>query len=219
MKCRIIPKIFNLFVSYYVSNKMLRFTVNFLKFLNLFLKTFFISFLIRMFFSGPTLEPVLGPTCNPFRADFLLPKTDDAARLRGNAGAHLHAQRHRPATTQEDSLCPQPAHEGQDLLLSLCHVNLVRILHVSPEAFIGGPLALVQNGDMITVDVPARRLHLEVSDEVLAQRRAQWQAPAPRYERGYGWMFSRHILQAEQGCDFDFLETAFGGPVDEPAIF
>jgi len=93
------------------------------------------------------------------------------------------------------------------------------ILHVSPEAFIGGPLALVQNGDMITVDVPARRLHLEVSDEVLAQRRAQWQAPKPRYERGYGWMFSRHILQADQGCDFDFLETAFGGPVDEPAIY
>jgi dihydroxy-acid dehydratase len=93
------------------------------------------------------------------------------------------------------------------------------ILHVSPESFIGGPLALVQNGDMITVDVPARRLHLEVSDEVLAQRRAQWQAPKPRYERGYGWMFSRHILQADQGCDFDFLETAFGGPVDEPAIY
>ena len=93
------------------------------------------------------------------------------------------------------------------------------ILHVSPEAFIGGPLALVKNGDMITVDVPARRLHLEVSDEVLAQRRAQWQAPAPRYQRGYGWMFSRHILQADQGCDFDFLETAFGGPVDEPAIY
>ena len=93
------------------------------------------------------------------------------------------------------------------------------ILHVSPEAFIGGPLALVKNGDLITVDVPARRLHLEVSDVELAQRRAHWQAPAPRYERGYGWMFSRHILQADQGCDFDFLETAFGGPVDEPAIF
>jgi len=93
------------------------------------------------------------------------------------------------------------------------------ILHVSPESFIGGPLALVKNGDLITVDVPARRLHLEVSDEVLAQRRAQWHAPAPRYERGYGWMFSRHILQADQGCDFDFLETAFGGPVNEPAIY
>jgi len=82
------------------------------------------------------------------------------------------------------------------------------ILHVSPEAFIGGPLALVKNGDLITVDVPARRLHLEVSDAELAQRRAHWKAPAPRYERGYGWMFSRHILQADQGCDFDFLETA-----------
>ena len=93
------------------------------------------------------------------------------------------------------------------------------ILHVSPEAFIGGPLALVKNGDLITVDVPARRLHLEVSDAELALRRAHWQAPKPRYERGYGWMFSRHILQADQGCDFDFLETAFGGPVDEPAIY
>jgi dihydroxy-acid dehydratase len=93
------------------------------------------------------------------------------------------------------------------------------ILHVSPEAFIGGPLALVKNGDLITVDVPARRLHLEVSDAELAQRRNNWQAPAPRYERGYGWMFSRHILQADQGCDFDFLETSFGGPVDEPAIY
>ena len=93
------------------------------------------------------------------------------------------------------------------------------ILHAAPEAFIGGPLALVQNGDMITLDVPARRLHLEVSDAVLAQRRAQWQAPAPRYERGYGWMFARHILQADQGCDFDFLETAFGDPVSEPAIY
>jgi len=93
------------------------------------------------------------------------------------------------------------------------------ILHAAPEAFIGGPLALVRNGDLITVDVPARKLHLHVSDQELAQRRAQWQAPAPRYERGYGWMFARHILQADQGCDFDFLETAFGGPVGEPAIY
>ncbi len=93
------------------------------------------------------------------------------------------------------------------------------ILHASPEAFIGGPLALVQNGDLITVDVPARKLHLHVCDEELAQRRAQWQAPAPRYERGYGWMFARHILQADQGCDFALLESAFGGPVSEPAIY
>ena len=93
------------------------------------------------------------------------------------------------------------------------------MLHCAPEAYIGGPLALVRNGDLISVDVPARRIHLEVSDAVLAQRRAAWVAPPPRYERGYGWMFSRHILQANQGCDFDFLETSFGAPVAEPDIF
>jgi dihydroxy-acid dehydratase len=93
------------------------------------------------------------------------------------------------------------------------------MLHCSPEAYIGGPLALVKSGDLITVDVPARRIHLEVGDAELARRRAAWTAPPKRYERGYGWMFSRHILQADQGCDFDFLETTFGAPVPEPAIF
>ena len=93
------------------------------------------------------------------------------------------------------------------------------ILHASPEAFIGGPLALVNTGDRITVDVAARRIHLEVSDAELARRRAAWTPPPPRYERGFGWMFSKHILQADQGCDFDFLETSFGAPVPEPVIF
>lgn len=93
------------------------------------------------------------------------------------------------------------------------------ILHAAPEAYIGGPLALVRTGDLITVDVPARRIHLEVDDEELARRRAAWVPPPPRFERGYGWMFSRHILQADQGCDFDFLETGFGSPVPEPDIF
>ncbi|RLJ37338.1 L-arabinonate dehydratase [Acidovorax sp. 106] len=93
------------------------------------------------------------------------------------------------------------------------------ILHASPEAYIGGPLALVKTGDLITVDVPARRIHLEVSDAELERRRAAWVPPPPRFERGYGWMFSRHILQADQGCDFDFLETGFGAPVPEPDIF
>jgi dihydroxy-acid dehydratase len=93
------------------------------------------------------------------------------------------------------------------------------LLHCAPEAFVGGPLALVRSGDRISVDVPARRIHLEVSDEELGQRRAAWTPPPRRYERGYGWMFSRHILQADQGCDFDFLETAFGAPVGEPDIF
>ncbi len=93
------------------------------------------------------------------------------------------------------------------------------LLHCSPEAYVGGPLALVKTGDRITVDVPARRIHLEVSDADLARRKAAWTPPPPRYERGYGWMFSRHILQADQGCDFDFLETTFGAPVSEPVIY
>ncbi|HVY98050.1 MAG TPA: L-arabinonate dehydratase [Dongiaceae bacterium] len=93
------------------------------------------------------------------------------------------------------------------------------ILHVAPEAYIGGPLALVRTGDIIAVDVPARSIRLEVSDQELAGRRAAWTPPAPRYERGYGWMFSRHIKQANEGCDFDFLETRFGAPVTEPVIY
>lgn len=93
------------------------------------------------------------------------------------------------------------------------------ILHASPESYIGGPLALVKTGDLITVDVPNRKIQLEISDEELSQRKAQWKAPEPKYERGYGWMFSKHILQAEDGCDFDFLETSFGKPVPEPDIF
>jgi dihydroxy-acid dehydratase len=90
------------------------------------------------------------------------------------------------------------------------------ILHVAPESFIGGPLALVQTGDEIEVDVGARRLHLHVPDEELARRRAAWIAPSPRYERGYGRMFQEHIGQADEGCDFDFLEH--GAPTPEPEI-
>ncbi len=93
------------------------------------------------------------------------------------------------------------------------------ILHAAPESFIGGPLALVNTGDQITIDVGARRIHLEVSDDELARRKAAWKPAPPRYQRGFGWMFSKHILQADQGCDFDFLETSFGAPVPEPAIY
>jgi len=93
------------------------------------------------------------------------------------------------------------------------------ILHVSPESYVGGPLGLVKTGDMITVDVPARRISLDVSEGELADRRVKRKQPEPRYERGYGWMFSRHVQQADQGCDFDFLRTDFGAPVCEPDIF
>ncbi len=93
------------------------------------------------------------------------------------------------------------------------------VLHIAPESFVGGPLALVRTGDLISIDVPNRSIHLLVPDSELAVRRAAWTPPAPRYERGYGWMFSRHIRPANEGCDFDFLETKFGGPTSEPAIF
>jgi dihydroxy-acid dehydratase len=93
------------------------------------------------------------------------------------------------------------------------------ILHVSPESYIGGTLALVRTGDVITLDVPARTLLLDVPEAELARRRAHLRAPAPRYGRGYGWMFSQHVKQADQGCDFDFLETDFGAPVPEPEIY
>jgi len=90
------------------------------------------------------------------------------------------------------------------------------ILHVSPESFVGGPLAFVETGDAIEVDVPARRIHLHVGEEELNHRRAAWKQPAPRYVRGYGAMFSAHIGQADEGCDFDFL--AGRGQIPEPEI-
>jgi dihydroxy-acid dehydratase len=93
------------------------------------------------------------------------------------------------------------------------------ILHVAPESYVGGPLALIRTGDSVTVDVPARSIHLEISESELALRRAALQPPPPKYERGYGWMFSRHIKQADQGCDFDFLESAFGSAAPEPDIY
>jgi dihydroxy-acid dehydratase len=90
------------------------------------------------------------------------------------------------------------------------------ILHVAPESYVGGPLAFVQTGDEIEIDVDARRIHLHVSDEELARRRAAWTPPAPHYVRGYGAMFSQHIGQADEGCDFDFLEGT--QPTAEPEI-
>ncbi len=93
------------------------------------------------------------------------------------------------------------------------------ILHVAPESHVGGPLSLVRTGDIIRVDVPNRTIDMLVDQATLAKRRAEWTRPADRYERGYGWMFSKHIKQANEGCDFDFLETAFGAPVGEPDIF
>jgi dihydroxy-acid dehydratase len=90
------------------------------------------------------------------------------------------------------------------------------ILHVAPESFVGGPLAFVETGDEIEIDVPGRRIHLHVSDEELARRKAAWKKPEPHYPRGYGALYSQHIGQADDGCDLDFLAPL--GPVPEPEI-
>jgi len=90
------------------------------------------------------------------------------------------------------------------------------VLHVAPESYIGGPLAFVRDGDLIEIDVDARRLHLHVGEAELARRRAGWKAPAPRFARGYGALYSLHVTQADKGCDFDFLEGA--APTPEPDI-
>jgi dihydroxy-acid dehydratase len=91
------------------------------------------------------------------------------------------------------------------------------ILHVSPEAHVGGPLALIRDGDMIELDIPGRRLHLDVSDTELAARSAAWSPRPFPYTRGYTALFARHVRQADKGCDFDFLEA--GAPTPEPPIF
>ena len=90
------------------------------------------------------------------------------------------------------------------------------VLHVAPESFVGGPLALVETGDVIELDVVGRRLTLDVRDQVLDKRRASWQQPPAKYGRGYGALYLKHISQANEGCDFDFLEA--GPPTPEPEI-
>jgi dihydroxy-acid dehydratase len=90
------------------------------------------------------------------------------------------------------------------------------VLHVAPESFAGGPLAFVRDGDIIELDVPARRLTLRVSDEQLASRRAGWSPREVAYPRGFGHMYARHVTQANKGCDFDFLEGT--APIEEPEI-
>src|SRR5690348_3070563 len=90
------------------------------------------------------------------------------------------------------------------------------VLHVAPESYIGGPLALVRDGDMIELDVAKRRLHLDVDDAELARRHAAWKRPAPHFGRGFGALYQQHISQANDGCDFDFLEGTT--PTPDPEI-
>jgi dihydroxy-acid dehydratase len=91
------------------------------------------------------------------------------------------------------------------------------VLHVSPESHVGGPLALVHSGDEIELDVSRRSIHWHVSDAEIARRRSAWQPPVERWSRGYYKLFSKHVGQAHEGCDFDFLCDRSAG--HEPDIF
>jgi dihydroxy-acid dehydratase len=83
------------------------------------------------------------------------------------------------------------------------------VLHITPESHVGGPLALVKDGDMISIDIDARGINMLVSDEEIAKRKAAWVKPIPKFTRGYGVLYLKHIQQADTGCDFDFLEPGY----------
>jgi dihydroxyacid dehydratase/phosphogluconate dehydratase len=91
------------------------------------------------------------------------------------------------------------------------------ILHVSPETALGGPIALLRDGDIIELDVQARKLNVQISDAELAKRREKWTAPPPKFQRGYGQLFCDEVTQADQGCDFKFLHA--GKETPEPPIY
>lgn len=93
------------------------------------------------------------------------------------------------------------------------------VLHVAPESFVGGPLALLRTGDIVRMDLPNRSLDMLVDEAELDRRRAEWIPPEPRFQRGWGWMFSKHVGQADTGCDFDYLTREHGLAAGEPDIF
>jgi dihydroxyacid dehydratase/phosphogluconate dehydratase len=87
------------------------------------------------------------------------------------------------------------------------------VLHVCPEAASGGPLALIEDGDMIELDVEARRIHVEVSDEEFSRRRAHWTPPPPRATSGYQHLYIKHVMEASEGADLDFLVGCRGAAI------
>jgi len=93
------------------------------------------------------------------------------------------------------------------------------ILHVAPESFVGGPLSLLKTGDIIEVDVNLRKINMLVDDKTLSERKMAIKPPTPKAGRGWLWMYSQHVRQANEGCDFDFLETDFGKSAKEPDIY
>ena len=93
------------------------------------------------------------------------------------------------------------------------------ILHVAPESFIGGPLSLLETGDIIEIDIELRSINMLVDNATLSLRRKKIRPKEPKAGRGWLWMYSNHVTQANNGCDFDFLETNFGKSAKEPDIF
>ena len=93
------------------------------------------------------------------------------------------------------------------------------ILHVAPESYIGGPLSLLKTGDIVELDVSQRSINMLVDEDTLSLRRNKLKPSKPKAGRGWLWMYSNHVKQANEGCDFDFLETDFGKSAKEPDIF
>jgi dihydroxy-acid dehydratase len=91
------------------------------------------------------------------------------------------------------------------------------VLHTAPEAAVGGPIALVRTGDVISLDVPARTLHLEVDESELELRRSAWSRPPQQASRGWVRLYTEHVLQADQGCDLDFLVGSSGSAIPRPS--
>jgi dihydroxyacid dehydratase/phosphogluconate dehydratase len=91
------------------------------------------------------------------------------------------------------------------------------VLHIAPESYVGGPLALVRNGDIILVDISKRKIELIISVEEMMERKAAWTPPVDKYSRSYTRMYMEHVTQANDGCDFDFLEYT-DDEVPEPEI-
>jgi dihydroxy-acid dehydratase len=89
------------------------------------------------------------------------------------------------------------------------------VLHIAPESHIGGPLAFVRDGDLVELDIPARKLTLKIDDAEMARRRAAWTPPKPHFTRGFGTLYLKHVTQANEGCDFDFLEAGAAAPDPE----
>ena len=172
--------------------------------------------------SGPALVADSYPELKAIVEDPDYPMTPDTVLVLRNAGP-----RGAPGMP-EWGMIPMPRALLKRGLRDMVRISDARmsgtsygacVLHVSPEAHVGGPLGLIETGDIIELNVPERSLNVRISDEEMASRRAAWVAPAERYERGYVHMFGKHVEQADKGCDFDFLRTDFGPPVPEPDIF